>query len=1375
MKQPILFLLSISASIALSAQTWMPHWQGADYNHLVYWHQGTDQAYVGYEYGFYGLTENGSDYHVISTDGLLRFRAMDFLSLTNGWALKQNDQFELYASHTTDGGLTWQTTGQIPEFGSNPAIRAWSDNLILVSTGTKIYRSTDAGQTWNQVANLPNGAVDIFFYDAQQVWIAGNQGVVLKSTDGGVSWATINAGISTTYPADDIRFQSAQEIFIAVSGGAGVIRKSTDGGASWSDIIPGVFVITAFELEETGHLLVASQNEIRESIDGGANWSTIHSWTYNRNQGHFWTGAENRFVLTGMGGQIYTQNADQSWTEVNSGSQGFVSMDFINVNEGWAAGYSTTVNRLYHTSDGGITWHLVNAPAGVVDVDFIDDLHGYVQAVGGLYRTTDGGVNWELKSATISGLMEVTDSENVHVLQNNNTVWNTSDGGNSWQDGQFDVPLPFAAFPLYDIEFTSNTHGVLSGDTGGNPTGTVYFTNDGGLNWTKNLNFPASDDLPECSYINSSLGFHSTLGTLYKTTNGGGSWTTLNVGPTSYYLSNLYFSDANNGWAVKYIDNGYYLMQSTNGGSTWSDVSSFWMGSYILSDFYIPDMANGKMSSPDIGFIRWDDSLCPLPSFSASLDQEITTVCLGNNAFIGFTASSDVQSITWYRNNQVISTNETLTITGVELSDSGEYTCVLTRTNGCGTYEVTLVAQLNVVTEVVPVTTISSNVSSACEGGLLEFTATIDGGTTISYIWTQDGSVVSFAESLSFANAQPEMSGTYALSTNVLTACGMVSSTSNEIEISIDSEFSLILQPLNPEEYLCTGNSITIPAQVFSQIPTEFTWSFNDEVISTEEQLILSDITLDMAGTYQLTVTAGNGCGTLSEQSEVLIYVAQSAAISAPTLNQEISTCIGSSLTLICDAIPLTENTGIEYMWYRNGEYVFYGQVYEIMSVTEFDGGEYICEVIYYNECGDVTEDFEMYTILLGADGPVIQPDQSGVQLSACEGSDVLLVFDDNLTIDTYNWIFNGQSVGNAQELELSDFNAGMTGGYYCQVIASNACGTTDTTILMYTVALTEEVIDFDAPEIEETALCDGSSYELVFESTAEILSWIWMFNGNVISNEESFVIADFGSDDAGEYSCTVTMNSGCELLGETFVTHTLNYLSPPTIESPALWGDLLLCGNGFLYIPYSNPEGIDSFAWYHNGEQVATGSELFIENLDAADAGIYTCEVTATNACGSSTEVFEMVTLTVDIVVPVVVENNGVLSTTEEYISTGWYLDGNLVGIFETFTPTVSGNYTAGVTNANGCEGYSEVFVFVGIEEGEESQIVCLPNPFTNEIKISSNELIRSIEIYDISGKCVGRHPSGALQLGYLEAGIYVLKCETMSGYHTVRVEKIN
>lgn len=164
------------------------------------------------------------------------------------------DYFGSGLYHSTDAGLTFQprngsdahklklsTINTIARHPSQPEtlLVGGAGQCVngIVTPSSGVYRTTDNGLTWTRVISSGR-SMDVRFdrNDGTIAWAAVNGVGVLKSTDGGATWATSRANTSTK-----IRLATADSnndiVYMYTSGGA--IDKTSDGGATWTSMATG--------------------------------------------------------------------------------------------------------------------------------------------------------------------------------------------------------------------------------------------------------------------------------------------------------------------------------------------------------------------------------------------------------------------------------------------------------------------------------------------------------------------------------------------------------------------------------------------------------------------------------------------------------------------------------------------------------------------------------------------------------------------------------------------------------------------------------------------------------------------------------------------------------------------------------------------------------------------------------------------------------------------------------------------------------------------------------------------------------------------------------------------------------------------------------
>ena len=197
-------------------------------------------------------------------------------------------------------------------------------------------------------------------YDENLGWAIGENGVILKTIDGGVNWISVSAPVNAYFN----RVFFLDKSIGYVVGDGGEILKSNDGGDSWLRLSSGTTedLNDVFVMSATNICVVGNNGTILLSIDG-TNFSTITQTsgvTANFNGVTFFdahvgwaVGDSGALVVTKDGGLIWE---DQTVTDSRTGLKvtgNLNSVAFYNLNDGLVVGDAGLILR---TSDSGYTW-----------------------------------------------------------------------------------------------------------------------------------------------------------------------------------------------------------------------------------------------------------------------------------------------------------------------------------------------------------------------------------------------------------------------------------------------------------------------------------------------------------------------------------------------------------------------------------------------------------------------------------------------------------------------------------------------------------------------------------------------------------------------------------------------------------------------------------------------------------------------------------------------------------------------------------------------------------------------------------------------------------------------------------------------------------
>lgn len=214
------------------------------------------------------------------------------------------------------------------------------NNVFAAGQFGLVMKSVDGGQTW-QVIETPfsNNINQIKVLSAQEYWVAGQNGLVAQTINGGESWEEKSTGTT----ANLLSFARKDANTMYAGGSARTMIKSTDGGETWSVVtVPVGTLVNPFNKTDWAYMgLAVNDNIIWATIDGaGIPFQVIRS----TDQGLTWstsvaTGLDAPGSFTGAGVTAITFNSD-------------FSVGYASFRVGFGGG-------LIKTTNGGETWQNV--------------------------------------------------------------------------------------------------------------------------------------------------------------------------------------------------------------------------------------------------------------------------------------------------------------------------------------------------------------------------------------------------------------------------------------------------------------------------------------------------------------------------------------------------------------------------------------------------------------------------------------------------------------------------------------------------------------------------------------------------------------------------------------------------------------------------------------------------------------------------------------------------------------------------------------------------------------------------------------------------------------------------------------------------------
>jgi len=362
--------------------------------------------------------------------------------------------------------------------------------------------------------------------------------------------------------------------------------------------------------------------------------------------------------------------------------------------------------------------------------------HVYITGSQTIIKSTNGGLSFSPLSvaflpanSSINSCFFTSQDTGFVVLEDMNGlgfIYKTTNGGNAWTSVLSSTP-----FPINNITFPSSQIGYAISDEN------IYKTTDGGNTWTSiyssspnsgfhsNLHFRNNND----GYV---VGLTITMtGLEAKTVKvTGGSTTNVTSYPAYFLFSDVHFLNVDTGFIVALDFGTAYILRTTNGGATWTNVYSNLNEVSALTfttslKGYAVGTSGTILKTTNSG-TNWVNSPSP------TIQDLIAITHLDSANMIAVGALGTIIKTTVCTG---VPTSGTLvippscspvTINGISYNSSGNYTQILANSNGCD-------STLNITVTINTPSATSLNVNTCSPYTLNGITYSMSGTYTQNY------------------------------------------------------------------------------------------------------------------------------------------------------------------------------------------------------------------------------------------------------------------------------------------------------------------------------------------------------------------------------------------------------------------------------------------------------------------------------------------------------------------------------------------------------------------------------------------------------------------------------------------------------------------
>lgn len=409
-------------------------------------------------------------------ESVSEYQPLIILSTSGGLIIGSNE--ELY--RTNDSGVTWDSIS--PGEGSIKALAISSDSILYLSKGSIIYLSGDFGNTWTFVHFPDISTIFSLAVNSTNTVVAGAaQGMLCISADGGINWEVVQALDYNSF-FNVLRYTSQDVLYSGTYG----ISRSYDDGHTWIYSSDGLAASTIFDLKTNsqGDIFAISSNypgikdSLYRSTDGGTTWTALSKWPYYRNNGVYIHSNDDIYItadqLSDTGLLFRSTDNGDSWEELLKGASPFGAYYAAVDPEGSI--YVTTYRGVIKSTDDGETWSfIISEPLCHLHVITIRDqslmfLSSAYYCDTSLYRSTDGGLTFHALQAPVPvNYKTIIFNNKGHMfLASGSLIYRSADEGESWES--FTVSDSYISHLVIDsnnVIYASSSNGVsISFDDG---------------------------------------------------------------------------------------------------------------------------------------------------------------------------------------------------------------------------------------------------------------------------------------------------------------------------------------------------------------------------------------------------------------------------------------------------------------------------------------------------------------------------------------------------------------------------------------------------------------------------------------------------------------------------------------------------------------------------------------------------------------------------------------------------------------------------------------------------------------------------------------------------------------------------------------------
>ena len=279
---------------------------------------------------------------------------------------------------------------------------------LLFSMFVFLFSVTVINSQWvEQTSGVTTQLTSVSAIDANNAWICGYSGVVLRTTNGGLNWINASAApIPTTLNMHCIYGIDANTALVCGSGTATFVFRTSNGGANWTQVFTetGGFMNTILMGNPMLGFMsgdpVGGRWSLWGTYNGGVTWDSTNFYIPQAGTEAGWN---NSMFFDPVGGSVWfgTNNTHiyktynlLNWTaQITTGQVNSYAVWFNNSTTGMTGGTGTLI-----TTDGGDNWAATSSPlpgtANISGITGLSDSWWVIRQGTAIYYSPNNGTSW---------------------------------------------------------------------------------------------------------------------------------------------------------------------------------------------------------------------------------------------------------------------------------------------------------------------------------------------------------------------------------------------------------------------------------------------------------------------------------------------------------------------------------------------------------------------------------------------------------------------------------------------------------------------------------------------------------------------------------------------------------------------------------------------------------------------------------------------------------------------------------------------------------------------------------------------------------------------------------------------------------------------